>query len=391
MTSLKATLCGGLPLLLLAAACSDSKSTAQNTPPPAAPASAGTPMATAAIGDAPGQVQVAAAPDVNPVLIDMSPIAASSAATAQPIQTADWRTVGATPEARRNALIRAEVLLSRTHFSPGVIDGQDGGNLQNAIAAYETANQLPVDGKMDDQVWALLAKDARPALTDYVITADDVKGPFLPTIPKDMAEMAKLPALGYTGPVQELAERFHMDESLLKALNPGADFSAAGTKIVVAAVGPEKLAMPVARIEVDKTRRQVRAYGAADLLLAVYPATVGSTERPAPAGEWAVRAVAPNPTYTFDPSRLTFGKASEGKLTVKAGPNNPVGSTWIDLTKDTYGIHGTPDPRMVGKTASHGCVRLTNWDVRQLGLAVKRGTKVDFVGAETAKAMKAAE
>jgi lipoprotein-anchoring transpeptidase ErfK/SrfK len=388
MTSLKAALYAGLPLLFLAAACSDSKSTAQNTAPPAAPASAGTPVATTAISDAPPPVQVAVAPDGNPALIDMSPIAGSAAVAAQPILTADWRTVGATPEARRNALIRAEVLMSRAHFSPGVIDGQDGGNLQNAIAAYETANQLPVDGKMSAAVWSSLAKDTRAALTDYVITAEDVKGPFLPTIPKDMADMAKLPALGYTGPVQELAERFHMDEGLLKSLNPGADFSAAGTKIVVAAVGPEKLAMPVSRIEVDKTHRQVRAYGAADLLLAVYPATVGSTERPAPAGEWAVRTVAPNPTYTFDPSRLTFGKASEGKLTVKPGPNNPVGSTWIDLTKDTYGIHGTPDPRMVGKAASHGCVRLTNWDVRQLSLAVKKGTKVDFVGTETAKPAK---
>jgi lipoprotein-anchoring transpeptidase ErfK/SrfK len=392
MTSFKAALCAGLPLLVLAAACSDSKSTAQNTPPPAAPASAGTPMATASLGDAQAQdqVQVAQAPDVNPVLIDMSPIAAATSAAAQPIQTADWRTVGATPEARRNALIRAEVLLSRAHFSPGVIDGQDGGNLQNAIAAYEAANQLPVDGKMNEKVWSALAKDPRPALTDYAITDDDVKGPFLPAIPKDMAEMAKLPALSFTGPVQELAQRFHMDEGLLKALNPGADFSMAGAKIVVAAVGPEKLAMPVTRVEVDKTRRQVRAYGAADLLLAVYPATVGSAERPAPSGDWAVRAVAPNPTYTFDPSRLTFGKASEGKLTVQPGPNNPVGSTWIDLTKATYGIHGTPDPRMVGKAASHGCVRLTNWDVRQLSLAVKKGTKVDFLGAETAKPLKAA-
>jgi lipoprotein-anchoring transpeptidase ErfK/SrfK len=391
MTSLKAALCAGLPLLLLAAACSDSKSTAQSTSPPAAPAtSAGTPMPTATIGDAQAQdqVQVAQAPDVNPVLIDMSPIAGATSPAAQPIQTADWRTVGATPEARRNALIRAEVLLSRAHFSPGVIDGQDGGNLQNAVAAYQTANQLPVDGKMNDKVWSALAKDARPALTDYAITADDVKGPFLPSIPKDMAEMAKLPALGFTSPVEELAERFHMDEGLLKALNPGADFSAAGTKIVVAAVGPEKLAMPVSRIEVDKTRRQVRAYGAADLLLAVYPATVGSSERPAPSGDWAVRTVAPNPTYTFDPSRLTFGKASEGKLTVQPGPNNPVGSTWIDLTKATYGIHGTPDPRMVGKAASHGCVRLTNWDVRQLGQAVKKGTVVAFVGTEQAKAAK---
>jgi lipoprotein-anchoring transpeptidase ErfK/SrfK len=394
MTSFKAALCAGLPLLCLAAACSDSKSTAQNTPAPATqatPASAGTPMTTTTIADAPpqGQVQVATAPDLNLALIDMSPIAGSAAVTAQPILTADWRTVGATPEARRNALIRAEVLLSRAHFSPGVIDGQDGGNLKNAIAAYETANQLPADGKMNEPVWSALGKDPRPALTDYVITAEDVQGPFLSTVPKDMAEMAKLPALSFTGPVQELAQRFHMDEGLLKALNPGADFSAAGTSIVVAAVGPEKLAMPVTRIEVDKTLRQVRAYGAADILLAVYPATVGSAERPAPSGDWAVRAVASNPTYTFDPSRLTFGKASEGKLTIKPGPNNPVGSTWIDLTKDTYGIHGTPDPRMVGKAASHGCVRLTNWDVRQLSLSVKKGTKVDFVGGETSKAPKA--
>jgi lipoprotein-anchoring transpeptidase ErfK/SrfK len=199
-----------------------------------------------------------------------------------------------------------------------------------------------------------------------------------------MAELAKLPAVGFTSPVQELAERFHMDEKLLKSLNPGADFTVAGTKIVVAALGPDKLPAPVTRIEVDKTRRQVRAFGG-ETLLAVYPATVGSTERPAPDGEWAVRTVAPDPTYTYDPSRLTFGKAGEGKLTIKPGPNNPVGSTWIDLTIPTYGIHGAPDPRLVGKSASHGCVRLTNWDVRQLGQAVKKGTVVAFVGVEQDK------
>jgi lipoprotein-anchoring transpeptidase ErfK/SrfK len=280
--------------------------------------------------------------------------------------------------------------LARAHFSPGVIDGQDGGNLQNAIAAFETAHGLPVDGKMNEAVWEGLAKDTQPALTDYVIKPEDVKGPFLERIPTDMTELAKLPSVGFTSPTEALAERFHMDEALLKSLNPGADFAAAGTQIVVAALGPDRLKGPVTRIEVDKTKRQVRAYGAGDVLLAVYPATVGSTERPAPVGEWAVRAVALNPTYTYDPSRLTFGKAEAGKLTIKAGPNNPVGSTWIDLTKDTYGIHGTPDPRMVGKTASHGCVRLTNWDVRQLGQAVKAGTKVAFVGVEQAKAAKVA-
>jgi len=157
---------------------------------------------------------------------------------------------------------------------------------------------------------------------------------------------------------------------------------------VVAALGPDKLPASVARLDVDKAKRQIRAYDDGGDLIAVYPATVGSAERPAPEGEWAVRTVAPNPTYTYDPSRLTFGKASNGKLTIKPGPNNPVGSTWIDLTKDTFGIHGTPDPRLVGKTASHGCVRMTNWDVRQLSQAVKKGTKVAFVGVEQPNAPK---
>ncbi len=366
----------------LLAACSDPAAKA-----PAAEA----PTATQQAANAPAQSlpgQAAPAPDMPaiPPLTDIPPIEASASPLAASIDKAVWSPEAVSADDRRHALVRAEVLLARAHFSPGVIDGLDGGNLKNAIAAFQAARGLPVDGAMNDQVWAVLAKDEQPALTDYTITADDAKGPFLGKIPTDMVEMAKLPALGFTSPSEALAERFHMDEGLLKALNPGADFGQAGTKIVVAALGPDRLAGQVTRIEVDKTRRQVRAFGAGDVLLAVYPATVGSAERPAPDGEWAVRTTAPNPTYTYDPSRLTFGKASNGKLTLKAGPNNPVGSTWIDLTKDTYGIHGTPDPRLVGKTASHGCVRLTNWDVRQLSLAVKAGTKVDFVGTAQASA-----
>jgi lipoprotein-anchoring transpeptidase ErfK/SrfK len=362
----------GVSILLLAA-CSEPAPGGKT----AAAADAGAPAA-ATVTDA----SALPAPDVHPAPLEIPAIEASASPLAQPIDKAVWSTEPVTPEAKRNAMIRAQVLLARAHFSPGVIDGQDGGNVKNAIAAFEAANALPVDGAMDDQVWAALSKDAQPALTDYVVTAEDAKGPFVAKVPTDMVELSKLPAIGFTSPVEALAEKFHMDEALLKALNPGADFGTAGTKIVVAALGPDKLPATVARVEVDKTKRQVRAYGDGDVLLAVYPATVGSSERPAPEGEWAVRTTAPNPTYTYDPSRLTFGKASQGKLTIKAGPNNPVGSTWIDLTKDTYGIHGTPDPRLVGKTASHGCVRLTNWDVRQLSQAVKKGTKVVFVGVE---------
>ena len=361
--------------LLALGACSDSGGkTASSTATAPATAPAPAPQVVAA--------QAPPAPDVHPAPLAIPPIEPATSPAADPIQQALWQADTQTPEGRRNALIRAEVLLARAHFSPGVIDGQDGGNLKNAIAAFETAHGLAADGVMSQDVWDALAADDRPVLTDYVIAADDVRGPFLAKLPTDYAELAKLDSVGFTSPAEALAEKFHMDEALLKRLNPGVDFGQAGTKIVVAAVGPERLPAPVTRIEVDKSLRQVRAFGGDGALLAVYPATVGSTERPAPSGTFAVKGVAPNPTYTFDPARLTFGKASYGKLTIKPGPNNPVGSTWIDLTVPTYGIHGSPDPRLVGKTASHGCVRLTNWDAHQLGQAVKKGAAVAFVGEE---------
>jgi lipoprotein-anchoring transpeptidase ErfK/SrfK len=296
--------------------------------------------------------------------------------------------VDAAPAATRQPagqalLIRAEVLLDRAHFSPGVIDGRSGSNLRRALNAYQQAHGLPVTGRLDAATWqSLVAADAAPVTQDYVITQADVAGPFTAT-PTRMEDMARMDHLSYATPREELAERFHMDERLLAALNPHADFASAGTRILV--VQPSTAALPtgIARLEVDKSANQVRAYGEGDRLIAAFPATVGSTERPAPTGDVTIRAVAPNPTYTYDPSRLTFGHRSGGRLTIPAGPNNPVGATWIDLSQDTYGIHGTPDPADVGKTASHGCVRLTNWDAAALGRAVHAGMRVSFVGAET--------
>ena len=309
-----------------------------------------------------------------------APAPASPSPMAQAVNAAAFDPAATTPEAKKAYLTRAQVLLDRAHFSPGVIDGQEGSNLTLALSAFQEAHRLTVDGKLSPATWDALAADSAPALTDYVITAEDAAGPFTPDIPKDDYEaMAKLPALSYGTPLEALAEKFHMDEPLLQALNPGVDFSKAGTTIIVAALGAEGLDGKVTRIEIDNAKGVLKAYADGDKLLAVYPATVGSTERPAPVGEWAVNTVAPRPTYTYDPTRLTFGKPT-GKLTIKAGPNNPVGSTWIDLTKDTYGIHGTPDPRLVNKRASHGCVRLTNWDAAELGAAVQKGAKVVFEG-----------
>jgi lipoprotein-anchoring transpeptidase ErfK/SrfK len=281
-------------------------------------------------------------------------------------------------------LLRLEVLLDRAGFSPGAIDGTQGTNLKHALAAYAEAQGQTSDGALDPQLWGqITGADAGPVVQAYRITDADEKGPFIGTPPKNYEALAKLPALAYSTPEQALAERFHMSQKLLEALNPKADFTKAGTLLVVAAPRAAPRDFTVARIEVDKSNDEVRAFGADGKLAAAYPATVGSTERPAPSGQFAVASVSPRPAYFYDPSRLTFTPTgAKGKLRIAPGPNNPVGSTWIALTIPTYGIHGAPDPTEIGKQQSHGCIRLTNWDAAELGKAVKKGVPVNFVGTE---------
>lgn len=276
------------------------------------------------------------------------------------------------------AMVRIEVLLDRAHFSPGVIDGYSGENVQKAVRAYQTANNMEVNGQADDALLqALVARDAAPALVSYTITAEDVRGPFAP-VPQDLEAMSHMRHVGYASALEGLAEKFHMDEDLLRTLNPGVDFTRAGGEIVVASTGGN-LSAPAASISVDKQAGAVLAYDQAGSLIAYYPATIGSSDAPAPSGDYTVRGIAFDPTYHYDPARLpTFGRRNHGALTIAAGPNNPVGAVWIALSADTYGIHGAPFPSQVSKTQSHGCVRLTNWDAIELGQAVTVGVPVRF-------------
>lgn len=290
------------------------------------------------------------------------------------------RAIATDSAASRPTIIRVQVLLDRAHFSPGEIDGAVGSNLRSAIAAYRKSHGLGEAGDIDDALLSSLGSgNSGPILTRYTITDEDEQGPFIGNVPRDFRKLAKLKSPGYGNPQEELAEKFHMSPDLLRALNPDADFSAAGTSLVVARLTNTPLPS-VARVEVDKTADQVRAYDEFGNIAGVFPATVGSTEMPAPSGTVTVLYVKHNPVYHYDPKTLHFGPKNGGAFSIAAGPNNPVGTTWIALDRPGFGIHGTPNPGLIGKTASHGCVRLTNWDADLLGRAIDKNVTVDFVG-----------
>jgi lipoprotein-anchoring transpeptidase ErfK/SrfK len=277
-------------------------------------------------------------------------------------------------------VLKAAVLLDRLSFSPGAIDAKPNENFRKALAAFQQAQRLTPTGKLDPDTWERLAGNADvPALVDYQISDDDVKGPFTPRIPKKMEDMSRLDHLDYTGPVELLGEKFHVAQDLLRELNRGRPLDRAGSTIVVPNVRDARADDAVARVEVDKAQKAVRAFAADGSLVAFYPATIGSQEKPAPSGTFRIRGVSRNPTYHYDPKFHFKGVKAQHPFTIKSGPNNPVGLVWIDLSKPSYGIHGTPDPTKIGKTQSHGCIRLTNWDALDLAGRVRKGVEVAFL------------
>ena len=271
-------------------------------------------------------------------------------------------------------------MLDRVHASPGVIDGKEGTNFTHALQTFEAERHLKPGKGLGKEAWdALVAESGGPVLKQYELTKDDVAGPFFPDLPKDYAELAKLPTIGYRSPSQKIGAKFHMGEDLLGALNPGIDLGKAGAKIVVADLdGAKPIRGKVSHVIVDKAKSQVRGYDAKGEVLISAPATIGSTELPSPSGTYQVRGIAHNPAYYYDPEKNFQQGNNKGKLKLPPGPNNPVGSVFIALTKPTYGLHGTPDPSTIDKTASHGCVRMTNWDAAAMARLVKRGVEVKF-------------
>jgi lipoprotein-anchoring transpeptidase ErfK/SrfK len=281
--------------------------------------------------------------------------------------------------ASRPLLIKMQVLLDRARFSPGLIDGEDGENVEHAIAAFQKERGLDPTGVLNQETWDRLKETSNePIVVDYALTEEDADTPLLDKLPTKMEKQADLKRLSYTSIREAVAEKFHMSEALLRALNPKASFEEPGESLAV--LGVAKAPLPkVDKVEVLKAGKQLRALDEAGRVVAVFPATIGGGDKPTPSGVLKVAKVARNPTYVYNPDYAFKSVKAKTTFKIQPGPNNPVGTVWIDLGGDGYGIHGTPDPDKIGKTVSHGCVRLTNWDAEALASAVRKGTMVAFV------------
>lgn len=280
-----------------------------------------------------------------------------------------------------------QIRLDQEGFSPGQLDGRFGTGTRHALAAFQDSHGLPASGQPDCTTWRALDREGElmPTLTPYIITSDDTKGPFIERMPPDMEAAAKLPALRYTSALEALAERFHAAPALLRRINPRARF-AAGERITVPAVTPfDETVKPQPEpapsdvtVVVSRRESSLRVTRPDGTLAFFAPVSSGSAHDPLPPGTWKVTSITWHPRFHYNPDLFWDAHPKDDAATIQAGPNNPVGVVWIALNLQHYGLHGTPDPANVGATASHGCVRLTNWDVARLAALVQPGTSVIF-------------
>lgn len=288
------------------------------------------------------------------------------------------------------AVLRAQVLLDRAHFSSGVLNGKAGQNTASALKFYQEQNSLPSTGRLDRATYDRLVADigSIDAVVQYTLTQQDIDGPYH-WIPANVYEQAGMACECYASALEMLDERFHTVTDVLEKLNPSVAFNrlTVGQTLWVPNVEPfnanrlEKTSevKPIARIRVNKGGRYVNALAADGSIVFHFPTSVGSEYDPSPTGRYTVSAVQWHPVFHYSPQLYSDVPDSRPRATLPPGPNSPVGVVWIATSKDHVGIHGTPLPHTIGLAESHGCVRLANWDAARLAAAVKPGVVVEFV------------
>lgn len=291
-------------------------------------------------------------------------------AIAQQVNTSSWKK---DEPIDRVIGTKLQALLNWHQHGIGAVDGYWGKNTRKAMQAFQTAQGLQVTQSLDEATWNALNKNStlssQPVLVNYTLVDNDVHIKTA-TIPSTAVEKSKLEGMYYESVVEGLAEKFRMDESYLRFLNPKATFES-GESITVYNSSRANT-VPVSRVVADKTTQTLYAYDDNNKLIASYPTTVGSTATPSPTGKHTIKVKVHEPNYTYT--------SPEGsRYILPPGPNNPVGSVWIGLSEPSYGIHGSPDPSRISRQASAGCVRLTNWDALTLLSTINDEATVEFI------------